>query len=160
MRHICLYIGVQIFIAYGCAGGSTRGSTRGPRGPKKKARNSLLYSNSVLRRSLWSFKSVFFSEIYCPGQTVDFPYSIQQVIQIRNAMHVTNNFDFFGKQSVPPLMRQIFSNALRLSFNLVLLYSRNILKLFRPYGYFLIERRVNNKSLSFGLKEPNLWCRC
>ena len=39
MRHMCLYIGVQIFIAYvrtsyGCTGGSTRGSTRGPRGPK------------------------------------------------------------------------------------------------------------------------------
>ena len=30
MRHICLYIGVKIF----SADGSTRGSTRGPRGPK------------------------------------------------------------------------------------------------------------------------------
>ena len=48
-----------------------------PNNTKKKARNSLLYSNNVLRRSL--------------------------------------------------------SNALRLSFNLVLLYSRNILKLFRPF---------------------------
>ena len=28
---------------------------------KKKARNSLLYSDNVLRRNLWSFKSVFFS---------------------------------------------------------------------------------------------------
>ena len=31
MRHICLYIGVKIFSAYGF----TRGSTKGPRGPKK-----------------------------------------------------------------------------------------------------------------------------
>ena len=35
MRHVCLYIGVQIFIAGGRTGGLTRGSTRGPRGPKK-----------------------------------------------------------------------------------------------------------------------------
>ena len=32
VRHVCLYIGVQIFIAYGF----TRGSTRGPRGPKTR----------------------------------------------------------------------------------------------------------------------------
>ena len=35
MRHVCLYIGVQIFIAYGPAGPAARGSTRGPGRPKK-----------------------------------------------------------------------------------------------------------------------------
>ena len=35
MRHICLYIGVKIFSVGGCMYGFTRGSTRGPREPKK-----------------------------------------------------------------------------------------------------------------------------
>ena len=62
-----------------------------PNNTKKKARNSLLYSNNVLRRSL--------------------------------------------------------SNALRLSFNLVLLYSRNILKLFRPFmAIFSLSEEWKQKS--------------
>ena len=38
MRHICLYTldpDFHFVRTYGCTGGSTRGSTRGPRGPKK-----------------------------------------------------------------------------------------------------------------------------
>ena len=63
MRHICLYIGVQIFIAYGCAGGSTRGSTRGPRGPKKDFTEEKVHSVIVIMFSpniqWWKFSWLF-----------------------------------------------------------------------------------------------------
>ena len=88
MRHICLYIGVKIFSAGVRVNGFTRGSTRGPRGPKK-----VLLVQTLKKMKHNSFKAKFANylkyqdkkaDIFCALLVLLIPWDIFSISGGRN----------------------------------------------------------------------------